>query len=186
MLGGHYFKMKSCRFQAIFVLAMLVLAAGFAACKKEVNERAKQEENEREIRAIMLEMSGDYDAQLEQTQINVDGERPPQHKNFQLKITELGSFYSPSGSVINVDLQLGKITEESVFLNLSQVQHRPIDAGGKEVGTRYYIPEPKFSGYVGVYDRKAKTLQLSLRTKEVYTFDKVERDYRVLYTGKRK
>ena len=113
--------MKSCRFQAIFVLAMLVLAAGFAACKKEVNERAKQEENEREIRAIMLEMSGDYDAQLEQTQINVDGERPPQHKNFQLKITELGSFYSPSGSVINVDLQLGKITEESVFLNLSQV-----------------------------------------------------------------
>ena len=54
------------------------------------------------------------------------------------------------------------------------------------MGTRYYIPEPKFSGYVGVYDRKAKTLQLSLRTKEVYIFDKVERDYRVLYTGKRK
>ena len=59
----------------------------------------------------------------------------------------------------------------------------------REKGTAYFCPgEPKFSGYIGVYDRGAKTFQVSLRVKEIYNTkpQKIELDYAVLCSGKRK
>ena len=83
--------------------------------------------------------------------------------------------------------EISKVSGDSVFLSVPETRYWWIWSTSKKiVGTIYASAgEPKFSGYIGVYDRKTKTIKFSLRIKEVYNGspDKRVIDYIALYSG---
>ena len=91
------------------------------------------------------------------------------------------------GEGIDAAVEISKVSGDSVFLSVPKTRYWWIWSTSKKiVGTVYASAgEPKFSGYIGVYDRKAKTIQFSLRVKEVYNGlpDKRVIDYIALYSG---
>ena len=137
-------------------LLAISFAVAFSACKKE--------EPEKEDKAtVVSELSGVYEAK----EIRVDA---------KTKATTIGFFpidlghSSTSGENVvqfvferkyQADFVVVKQEEEKIYLDFqSGAVIKESDNSGQ---TTYSKGESKFSGYVGVYDRRAKTFQLSLK-----------------------
>lgn len=179
-------------FRTLLVGVVALSAALFGGCSDEDIKKAEWAWVEKR-KAAVEEMTGVYAGEIEMLQAGARpdaSERTPTQYVLKegdavtrVKIRRSGTdrFYE-----LTVNLEVIRITDESIFLSQPEVEYSFYE---REKGTAYFCPgEPKFSGYIGVYDRGAKTFQVSLRVKESYNTkpQKIELDYAVLCSGKRK
>ena len=141
-------------------LLAVSLAVAFSACKKE--------EPEKEDKAtVVSELIGVYEAK----EIRVDA------KTMDTTISffpiDLGHSSTSGENVVQfvferkypADFVVVKQEEEKIYLDFqSGAVIKESDNSGQ---TTYSKGGSKFSGYVGVYDRRAKTLQVTLKAQEV-------------------
>lgn len=181
-MGGSQFRI------GLFFLALIIFPYILCECRKE-DRQGQDGEWKKRKEEVMKEMEGRYEGEMEKTQIG-GSDISTKKVSLQYSLDRFAMIrLSAQEEVIRVDLEVSRITEENAFLSLPQAQYWKLYQGSKRVGTNYgSAGNPQFSGYIGVYDRKAKTFQVSLRVKEVYNTksQKIELDYTVLCSGKRK
>ena len=161
----------------LFLLGAVCLLCG---CNKEDEAQKREEAWKQEKKSIIHEMSGEYEGEV------VHSDAPSTKHDISFSMYEFG-YIKVIGERIDAAVEISKVSGDSVFLSVPETRYWWIWSTSKKiVGTIYASAgEPKFSGYIGVYDRKTKTIKFSLRIKEVYNGqpDKRVIDYIALYSG---
>ena len=161
----------------LFLLGAVCLLCG---CRKEDEAQRQEEAWKQEKKSIVHEMSGEYEGEV------VHSDTPSANHAIRFSMYEFG-YIKVIGEGIDAAVEISKVSGDSVFLSVPKTRYWWIWSTSKKiVGTVYASAgEPKFSGYIGVYDRKAKTIKFSLRIKEVYNGlpDKRVIDSIALYSG---
>ena len=162
-------------------LLAISLAVAFSACKKD---KPKTEEKA----TVVSELSGVYEAK----EIRIDAKTKDTSISFFP--VDLGHSSTSGENVVQfvferkyqADFAVVKQEEEKIYLDFqSGAVIKESDNSGQ---TTYSKGESKFSGYVGVYDRRAKTLQVTLKAQEVmkdgWGRERVT-DYSLEYSGQK-
>jgi len=150
---------RTVRFIGLLAISLVV---AFTACKKDKPKVKEVDERE----AVVSELCGVYSGK----QVRIEpATRDTDVLNLPIKISR----HSQSGTAVKfafnddyrADLTIEKVDDDNVYLGFLE---------GKEVKTRtkygslirayYQKGESKFSGYIGVYDRKDRVLQLALKS----------------------
>ena len=141
-------------------LLAVLFAVAFTACKKDKPEKEDKA-------TVVSELSGVYEAK----EIRVDAKTKDTTISFFP--IDLGHSSTSGENVVQfvferkyqADFVVVKQEEEKIYLDFqSGAVIKESDNSGQ---TTYSKGESKFSGYVGVYDRRAKTLQVTLKAQEV-------------------